>query len=100
MTMTRAIWFRDRARFEACATPGSFRLEERETPGLFEFVYFCPCGCGVEGRLLVGAGQKPGGPRPSWRWNGSATEPSLDPSVHHRGHWHGWLRDGYWEACA
>tara|TARA_R110000796_G_scaffold45616_14_gene110313 strand:- start:6276 stop:6569 length:294 start_codon:yes stop_codon:yes gene_type:complete len=97
--MIRALHFTDLAEFRKKAFPGSFYLERREMPGLFEFLYFCPCGCGIEGRLLVGKGQKPGGARPSWNWNGSATEPTLKPSVNHVGHWHGFLRNGYWEAA-
>lgn len=97
--MIRALHYVERSEFEANRIPGSFRLELRQSTGLFEFVYFCPCGCGVEGRLLIGDGHKPGGSRPSWRWNGSRSEPTLDPSVNHVGHWHGWLRDGYWESC-
>jgi hypothetical protein len=97
--LVRAIVFTAEDTFAGHRTPGSFRLVERSEPGLFEFLYYCPCGCGTQGRLLVGRDFKPGGLRPSWRWNGSRTEPTLDPSVNHVGHWHGWLRDGYWEAC-
>lgn len=94
----RALWYRDRAEFDRARTPGSFRLEERKRQNLFEFIYFCPCGCGTEGRLLVGDGHKPDGARPSWRWNGLRSEPTLHPSVHMVDHWHGWLRSGYWET--
>lgn len=99
--MIRALYnAADRAdAFDRNRHPGSFMLIPRQTPGLFEFDYFCPCGCGVQGSLLIGEGFKPGGERPSWRWNGSRTEPTLDPSVNHVGHWHGWLRNGYWEVC-
>ncbi|WP_226779530.1 DUF6527 family protein [Oceaniglobus trochenteri] len=95
----RALHYTDRVQFECQANPGSFMLESRRASGRFEFVYFCPCGCGLKNRLLIGELHKPTGPRPSWRWNGSRTAPSLDPSVHHIDHWHGWLRDGYWEVC-
>jgi len=88
----------DRAQLENANLAGSFCLEPRQHRDLFEFIYLCPCGCGVVGRLLIGKGHKPGGTRPSWRWNGSLTEPTLSPSVHHIGHWHGWLRNGYWES--
>lgn len=115
-TGIRAIHFPDVDSFERHKTPGSFRLEihvdqsanyaEGKSgwqingqPGLFDFIYFCPCGCGSEGELLIGQDFKPGGKGSSWRWNGSRTEPTLDPSVNHVGHWHGWLRNGYWEAC-
>lgn len=97
----RAIYYPEHQReaFEHYQTAGSFMLELRDVPGLFEFIYFCPCGCGIRGRLLIGDGFKPGGERPSWRWNGSRTDPGFDPSVNHVDHWHGWLRGGYWESC-
>jgi len=91
----RAIHYPDAVTLEKDSTPGSFCLEARRTAGLFEFRYVCPCGCGVIGKLLIGEGHKPGGDRPRI-WNGSKTEPDLKPSVHHKGHWHGYLRDSYW----
>jgi hypothetical protein len=97
--MLRALWYRDREEFERARSPGSFRLEQRKRQDLYEMIYFCPCGCGTENRLLVGDGHKPDGARPSWRWNGLRSEPTLHPSVHMVGHWHGWLRGGYWETC-
>ena len=76
------------------------------TPGAFEYyvragsdapagmLYICPCGCGVMGALAF----KPA-PSPSWHWDGNRGKPTLNPSVHHVGHWHGWLRDGVWVSC-
>lgn len=29
-----------------------------------------------------------------WTWDGNVQKPSLSPSIHRIGHWHGWLRDG------
>ena len=29
-----------------------------------------------------------------WGWNGDEDKPTLTPSVHAHGHWHGWVRDG------
>ena len=54
--MIRAIYFPDTAAFERHKTPGSFLLEAHGSgaPGLFDFIYFCPCGCGREGKLLIG----------------------------------------------
>ena len=77
----------------------------KEKPGAFDFytangreragmIYICPCGCGATGALAF----RPT-PSPSWEWNGSLDKPSLTPSVHHVGHWHGWLRNGVWENC-
>jgi hypothetical protein len=100
--MIRAIYFPDHLAeaFERHRTPGSFMLRTLGPAGLFDFRYFCPCGCGMPGELRIGENFKPGGDRPSWRWNGSKTEPTLDPSVNLVDHWHGWLRDGYWVVAA
>jgi hypothetical protein len=77
-------------------------------PGAFEFanyqgevagiIYVCPCGCGSQGYLrLRGAPRPPEeAGRPSWIWDGNREAPTLDPSVHHVGHWHGYLRAGFW----
>lgn len=97
--MIRAIHFPDRAAFADKRLPGSFWLSAPDADdGLQRFWYCCPCGCGRTAPLLVGNGFKPVN-GPSWNWNGSASEPTLTPSVNHKGHWHGWLRGGYWEAC-
>jgi len=95
----RALFYADPEDLHDDRIPGSFALLPRGEAGLYEMAFYCPCGCGVGDRILVGDGQKPGGARPSWRWNGSRTEPTLDPSVNRTCGWHGWLRDGYWEAC-
>ena len=75
--------------------PGSFYLGERDDDGEVLFWYRCPCGCGVVSALIVGEGFKPVA-GPSWHWNGSLAAATLHPSVWHRGHWHGWLRNGEW----
>lgn len=80
--------------------PGSFYLDT--TPGKIEFWYCCPCGCGRVAPLRVGVNVKPDGSRDgraTWNWNGNTDKPTLTPSVHHVGHWHGWLTDGEWKSC-
>ena len=65
---------------------------DKETPaGMF---YVCPCGCRHVGALAF----RPA-PSPSWEWDRNRDKPTLMPSVHHVGHWHGWLRAGVWESC-
>lgn len=82
---------------EAQAWPaGGFGIEETERDGT-RMWYMCPCGCGHVGFLRVGRLSKPA-KSPSWFWNGSLEEPELSPSVHHIGHWHGWLRGGVWRS--
>lgn len=77
---------------------GSFRVDEPDSDGEQTFWYCCPCGCGALGPLTVGKGFKPSS-TPSWNWNGSLEKPTLTPSVHHVGHWHGWLTNGVWTSC-
>lgn len=60
-------------------------------------IYACPCGCGRLGSLQFREPTRP--EKPSWEWNGNREKPTLSPSVWHKGHWHGWLRDGVWTSC-
>lgn len=78
------------------ATPGAFEYfvsgDDKVTPK--GIIYCCPCGCGVTGALDFRPHESP-----SWDWDGNRDKPTLSPSVHHVGHWHGWLRNGVWESC-
>ena len=74
--------------------PGAFkyfRCGERSPAGMN---YVCPCGCGA----LYPLHFKPE-PSPSWDWDGDREKPTLTPSVHDKGHWHGHLKQGVWESC-
>lgn len=93
--MLRAIHFPDFEDFRAQRIAGSFYAAPEGDRGEWVFWYCCPCGCGLIAPLTVGANFKPPS-SPSWNWNVSKSEPTLSPSVNHKGHWHGWLRDGYW----
>jgi hypothetical protein len=71
--------------------PGAFEYftaSGRENAGM---IYVCPCGCGALGSLNF----RPH-PSPSWDWDGNMEKPTLTPSVHHIGHWHGFLTGGVW----
>lgn len=35
----------------------------------------------------------------SWQWDGNEDAPTLTPSVHHVGAWHGWIRAGRMESA-
>lgn len=97
--MIRAIEFPDPAEFRRAALPGSFHIDLTQGgPKGAVFWFFCPCGCEGPHRIEVGFNHKPER-SPSWSWNGRLSEPTLEPSVRQSGcGWHGWLRDGYWEA--
>lgn len=96
--MTRTVFVEDPVRFRKELVAGSFWLGQATENGEALLWYVCPCGCGVVGTLWIGNGFKPGA-GPSWEWNGSLEAPTLNPSVNHVGHWHGWLRNGEWEPC-
>lgn len=68
-----------------------YREGERFPAGM---IYCCPCGCGATGALAFRPHESP-----SWEWDGNHEKPTLSPSVHHVGHWHGYLRNGVWESC-
>lgn len=38
-------------------------------------------------------------PHPSWEYDGKEDRPTLTPSVHYIGRWHGWFRAGRMESC-
>lgn len=57
-------------------------------------IYCCPCGCGNIGALPFRPHASP-----SWDWDGNMEAPTLQPSVHHVGHWHGYLSAGVWSSC-
>lgn len=97
--MTAATHIADRDEFMNRRVAGSWWVSEPDTSdGERSFWYCCPCGCGRRAPLTVGLNFKPAD-GPSWSWNGSLERPSLQPSVHHVGHWHGYLTDGEWRAC-
>ncbi|MBP0483954.1 DUF6527 family protein [Sagittula salina] len=100
----RAIVFSDRHRHRAERLAGSIWISAAGEGDVASLWFYCPCGCGSLARITVGHAHKPKQSGPSWRWNGSRTETSLEPSVKNQGAppcpgWHGWLRNGYWEAC-
>jgi hypothetical protein len=76
------------------AKPGAFEFYVDGTGATAGMIYCCPCGCGATGSLAF----RPR-PSPSWEWDGNRDAPTLSPSVHHVGHWHGYLRNGVWESC-
>lgn len=60
------------------------------------FIIRCP-GCNVPQALAFRG--IPGATGATWEWDGNAEQPTLTPSVHHVGCWHGWLTAGQWVPC-
>lgn len=76
------------------AKAGAFEFYVDKSGAVAGMIYACPCGCGATGALNF----KPA-PSPSWTWDGNREKPTLHPSAHHVGHWHGWLQGGVWKSC-
>jgi hypothetical protein len=92
--------FSDREEFARQKVPGSIYVGSVYEGKDWEHLWYtCPCGCGAQAPIRVGNGFKPVTDTASWNWNGSLDRPTLVPSVHHVGHWHGWLTDGVWRSC-
>lgn len=83
--------------------PGSFKFytKSETRDQLRGMTFVCPCGCGVTGALPFHplSGDDIKYQRDGWKWDGNVDAPTLEPSVHNRGHWHGWLRAGVWESA-
>jgi len=74
--------------------PGAFEFYVNSAKEIAGMIYMCPCGCGKTGALSF----KPAN-SPSWSWDGNREQPTLTPSVHDVGHWHGFLTKGVWLSC-
>ncbi len=83
---------------EGSAPAGAFTyytdFHQQRTAGM---IYTCPCGCGRQRALAF----KPPSAddikykRHTWAWDGNKENPTLTPSINHVGHWHGWLKNGF-----
>lgn len=88
---TESIPTRKVASGEMCA-PGDFSFDDEFThiyiilPG-DEHPDAIPIKCGTAGGHRV------------WGWDGNKDAPTLTPSIHRVGHWHGYLRAGRLESC-
>lgn len=83
------------------APAGAFTLTVDSTGRLSSMIYSCPCGCGNQGCLRFRPldPADPATNKASWEFNGDKDAPTLSPSVHHVGHWHGWLQQGFWKQA-
>lgn len=77
------------------------RVEQIEKVGDFKFggdvIYIWLPGMSGPDAIRIQKGP-PGGER-VWGWDGNEEAPTLTPSIHALGEWHGWLRSGKLESC-
>lgn len=73
--------------------PGDFSWNED-----FTVIYVClPCDKHMDAIHVQRGG--PGGSR-VWGWDGNKDKPTLTPSIHYLGHWHGYLNAGRLQSLA
>lgn len=95
---TRSIDCRRVADYNGMEREGDFYFHERD--GRKHITIWYP-GLAGEDRhwcdLPLQAGAAPAGP--VWGWDGNEEKPTLNPSIHVIGHWHGYLEAGRLRSC-
>lgn len=81
--------------WEQVAKPGDFHIETDE--GGQRQMWFC-LPDGGNGVINLRPVLPPNQAHPSWEWDGNEDKPTLTPSVHQPGVWHGWFRAGRMES--
>jgi hypothetical protein len=75
--------------------PGTFCIQREE--GETRLACRLPDGCFIEIAIRP---LPPGAhPQPSWEWDGNEDRPTLSPSIHTHGRWHGFFRAGRMVSC-
>lgn len=72
--------------------PGAFYIEQLDSG---QVVMWHKLPNGDAGMLRI----RPCDTHPSWDWDRNEDKPTLNPSVHLPGRWHGWFRNGRMESC-
>lgn len=79
------------------------RVEDIQRPGDFKFSddrdYLYIWLPGTTGPDAIRITRSPSGNSRAWLWDGNLDRPTLTPSIHVKGEWHGYLRAGRLESC-
>jgi hypothetical protein len=87
----------DESIWDGTAGPGSFFIDADPTNGQRRMWFVTPDGqSGVINLRPVAPGNEA---HPSWEWDGDENRPTLTPSVHAPGRWHGFFKAGRMESC-
>lgn len=77
--------------------PGAFLIKDASVNGeLFKHIW-CKLPSGGIGCLALSPAPPAAGP--AWGFDGNMDKPTLTPSVHQIGDWHGFFRAGRMESC-
>jgi hypothetical protein len=93
------LWQRwcDDESFKDWEHQGAFDFFTEPKTGQQRFVFVCPGAC--KSIAFIAVRPVVDGSPQSWERSGTAEAPTLRPSIHHVGCWHGWLTDGVFAAC-
>lgn len=72
--------------------PGDFCFDEERN-----YIYVWLPGFSGPDAIRIQKGESPGGR--IWGWDGNELKPTLTPSIHAPGEWHGFLRNGRLQSC-
>ena len=72
--------------------PGDFKFSDS-----MDYLYIILPGRNAPDAIRIRRGEQ-GGAR-IWGWDGDEQRPTLHPSIHDIGHWHGFLTDGVLVSC-
>jgi len=76
---------------------GDYEIQHGADGVVLRLLLCCP-GCGsIQALPVRHAGFTPKGV--AWDWDGKEDTPTLSPSIHHVGCWHGFLKAGELTAC-
>ncbi len=93
----------DESKYNKFSGPGRpvLNYEEAKNPGDFYFTdgertYFH---CRLSEDDFISIPVNATGVSPCWQWDGNRERPTIAPSIHLIGHWHGFVQDGQIKSC-
>jgi hypothetical protein len=72
--------------------PGTYKFFADDDGSVAGMNFRCPCPCARLTPIYFTGHAEANDP--SWDWDGNREAPTLWPSLHAVGHWHGWLKQG------
>lgn len=76
---------------------GEYKFASNQSGERVGLTHRCP-GCKTIATLFFGVSDVPNGIH-RWQHDGNDDLPTLTPSIHHQGCWHGWLTKGVFKSC-
>ena len=96
---TRSVDCRKVADLEFVKEPGDFFIYGEDEKGAAWMVLCLPGEEKIDGAGGIQIFRHEILSHPGWHWDGNLDKPTLTPSIHHVGVWHGYMRAGRLESC-